>query len=207
MSGLKTISFRLSLLAVVWLVLITSGLALVWRYEATPGRDSGPPSVWPGISRIARATKQPKLIVFAHPKCPCTRATFAELARIQARCADRLDIHVMFVRPSGVAAGWERTDLWKHAQSIPGAVVELDDGGVEATRFGVGTSGYSLLYGTDGRLQYAGGITAARGHEGDNPGEDAVVSFVLTGHSEQRRMPAFGCSLLGAVNSTAAVSR
>jgi len=122
----------------------------------------------------------------------------AELARIQARSADRVDIHVVFVRPPGVPSGWEQTDLWKDARAIPGVVVEVDDHGVEAKRFGVVTSGHTLLYGIDGRLQFGGGITGSRGHAGDNPGEDAILSILATGESDQERTPAFGCLLFSA---------
>ena len=196
--GLKTGSPGLSFLAATWFVLITTSLALLWRYESTPGREPGPPASWPGDTRLVGRVDRPQLLVFAHPKCPCTRATLAELARIQARCADRVDIRIVFVRPPGVPARWEQTDLWRDAEAIPGSIVEIDEGGVEAQRFGVATSGYTLLYGIDGRLQFSGGITGSRGHAGDNPGEDAILTVLATGRSHQRRMPAFGCSLLGA---------
>ena len=42
---------------------------------------------------------------------------------------------------------------------------------------------------------FSGGITAGRGHEGDNAGEEAIVDAVLHHRQRIRRYPVFGCSL------------
>lgn len=195
--GREVISFGLLAGAAVWLGVIATGLGLLWQYEATPGRDAGLARTWPRESQLKIGGNRPTLLVFAHPKCPCTRATLAELSRVTARTRDQMDVHVVFVRPPGVPAGWERSDLWRDAQTIPGATLHVDEGAYEARRFGVATSGYALLYGAEGRLLFAGGITGARGHAGDNPGEDALLAALGSGETAQERMPAFGCSLLG----------
>ncbi len=44
---------------------------------------------------------------------------------------------------------------------------------------GSSTSGQVLLYDPSGRLAFSGGITAARGHVGDNAGSDAIVGLVM----------------------------
>ena len=168
---------------------------LLLRFEASPGPSAGPARHWPQTTRITRSDR-PALLVFVHPKCPCTRATLAELDRVLARIGDRADAHVLFVRPRGVAAGWERSDLWAIANAIPGVRVDIDEHGAEAKRFGAVTSGHTFLYGPDGRLEFSGGITAARGHAGDNAGEDAIVSVLAAGTSDQANTSVFGCALL-----------
>jgi len=79
--------------------------------------------------------------------------------------------------------------------AIPGVEVMADPDGVEAGRFGGATSGEVLLYGPDGHLTFAGGITSARGHEGDSPGAERIYDLVTTGHAELAVAPVFGCPL------------
>jgi len=112
-----------------------------------------------------------------------------------ARVGDRADAQVVFLQPSGVNDDWVQTDLWHRAIGIPGVSVRSDHDGVEARRFGVATSGEALLYDRAGRLIFAGGITAARGHSGDNEGRAALVDL-LTDHSATHAgTPVFGCPL------------
>ena len=79
---------------------------------------------------------------------------------------------------------------------MPGVRVYRDEGGVETRRFGVTSSGHVLLYAPSGRLQFSGGITLSRGHEGDNPGSEAIIHVVRGGTLAQHETPVFGCTLL-----------
>ena len=65
----------------------------------------------------------------------------------------------------------------------------------EATRFGALTSGHVLLYGADAALLFSGGITASRGHVGENPGRSAIVTLLSGQRPERGRTPTFGCLL------------
>jgi hypothetical protein len=71
-----------------------------------------------------------------------------------------------------------------------------DLNGALARRFGAETSGYVLLYDAGGRLLFRGGITAGRGHAGDNAGMSAVVALVRGESISQAQTPVYGCSLL-----------
>lgn len=63
--------------------------------------------------------------------------------------------------------------------SAQGQVLAMNDrDGAELSRFGFRTSGDTRLYAPDGALVFHGGITASRGHEGDNPGQSAVLAAV-----------------------------
>src|SRR5262249_29850459 len=137
----------------------------------------------------------PALVMLAHPMCPCTRASLAELARLSRRLEGRVTTHVLFIRPDGTPDSWAHSDLWDLARAIPGVEAVEDPGAREAARFGGMTSGQVLLYGADGHLQFAGGITSARGHEGDNPGSDRIVDWVTRGRAELAQSPVFGCPL------------
>jgi hypothetical protein len=70
-----------------------------------------------------------------------------------------------------------------------------DEGGREGSRFAVGTSGGVVLYDTRGRLLFRGGITAARGHEGDSFGQERIASLLTTGAADRADAPVFGCAL------------
>ena len=185
----------LAISAAGWACAVAAGLAMMVRYENTPGDSERTPPDWPASSRIARPGGHPSLVLFAHPHCPCTRATMGELARIMARCEGKLDASVVFFYPGNSAPEWKQTTLWREAAAIPGVRVLEDKDGREALRFGAETSGQTMLYDAGGHLLFSGGITASRGHSGDNAGNDAIVSLVNSGRADRKSTPVFGCSL------------
>jgi len=174
---------------------IWAAFAFLQKYEATAGRAANSPKVWPAKCEIPFRSGQANLIMVLHPHCPCSRASIEELAQIMTRCQGRLSSHVFFVKPIQCAVGWERTPLWDRAADIPGVTVSCDEAGAEARRFGAATSGQVLLYQSDGTLVFCGGITGARGHEGDNPGRENVIRFLTQGLGERSWTPVFGCPL------------
>ena len=112
-----------------------------------------------------------------------------------ARCQGKLEAYVLFTKPAGLSADWEKTDLWRTAAAIPGVTVISDENSAEAKRFGAETSGQTLLFDGTGKLVFSGGLTAARGHFGDNAGVDAIVSL-LGGETAMRSTTSvFGCTL------------
>jgi hypothetical protein len=149
-------------------------------------------------SALAAATDRKTLVVFAHPQCPCTRASIGELAEVLARSGRQPRTYVVFLKPSEVAEGWEKTGLWQRAASLPGVTVLRDDGGREARAFGVETSGQTLLYDGRGALIFNGGITGSRGHAGDNAGRAALISLIGRGPTDRTGANVFGCPLFAA---------
>jgi len=178
-----------------WLATAGAVLAILWRVENVPGTRLAVPGSWPATSGISRTPGMPELVMFAHPKCPCTRAGMGELARIMAQCQGRVGVQVMFYKPDGVLADWARTDLWRSAEAIPGVAVREDEDGAEAAIFGATTSGFVVLYDGAGRLDFSGGITAERGHAGDNDGEDAIIAILNGKKAARETTPVLGCSL------------
>lgn len=179
----------------LWAVAVVIGMALLWRYKLTEVAPGDAPARWPTSSAIERDPGRPTLLMLVHPKCTCSRASLAELARLMAETGGRAKAIALFVRPDGVPEGWERSDTWQSASRIPGVVVRVDEDGREARRFGATVSGYTLLYGSDGRLLFHGGITSARGHEGDNVGRRRIASLLNEGRADADRSPTFGCEL------------
>lgn len=170
------------------------GLRVLFHYENTPGRVGALSQAWPG-AQIERATDRPTLVMLAHPHCPCTVASVGELAQIMARLQGKVATYVLFVKPKEAGRDWEDTNLRRSAEAIPGVKVVFDPDGVEARRFGAETSGHTLLFGADGRLLFSGGITASRGHAGDNAGERAIVALVNNQTPARTQTLVFGCSL------------
>jgi hypothetical protein len=186
----------LRMLACLWLALAVSGSVVLARYSYTPTPAGDSASRWPQASSIARLPDKFTLLLFAHPQCPCTAATLEELSRLLPKVAvNRLDIHVFFLLPANSPRGWERTPLWTTAQSIPGVKVWSDPEGRQARMFGGQVSGQALLYDPSGELRFSGGITAGRGHAGDNPGLDALLDVLNQRTGGFVRKPVFGCSL------------
>jgi hypothetical protein len=182
------------LTGLVWALCVTAGLRFMLNYERKAGAVGELPAAWPKSSAIARASDRPTLVLFAHPRCPCTRATMGELAQLTARTQDKLRVYVVFFKPEGGDADWTNTDLQRTAAAIPGITVLTDPAAVEAKRFGAQTSGHALLFGPDGALLFSGGITASRGHAGDNAGESAIEAIVNGRRAPQNRTLVFGCS-------------
>lgn len=180
---------------VVWFVSVGSGLAWLMAYDNTPGTPANAPARWPAGSALPRDIAGPTLVMLAHPRCDCTRASLGELAELLARAPQRPRAIVVFIRPGGVAAAWEKTGTFDQATRIPGVTVIRDDNGDEADRFGSWTSGQTLLYDRDGHLVYSGGITGARGKAGDNTGRSTVLELLAGAHQTRTTTQVFGCSL------------
>jgi hypothetical protein len=73
--------------------------------------------------------------------------------------------------------------------------VRLDPGGDLARRLGATTSGHVLVYGPDESLLLSGGITAARAHEGDSIGQNAIFAAVHGRPAADRESAVYGCGL------------
>ena len=183
----------------LWVPAVAFGINVLWKYSTTPGLPASPPPNWPGRGPVQRKEGRPTLLMFAHPQCQCTSASLGELAIIMAHSGAKLDAQVFFYVPEHEGGAWATTDLWRTASAIPGVRVFEDRGAVAAKSFGTFTSGQTLFYDSTGRLLFKGGITAFRGHSGDNAGR-SVITALLRGDTPAPinlpvTTPVFGCSL------------
>jgi hypothetical protein len=181
-----------------WIATVFLGVRALLNYENTPGRIGVVSQSWPG-SRIPHVPGFSTLVMLAHPHCPCTRASVGELALIMAQVRQPVAAYVLFLKPAGSAKDWEKTDLWQSAAAIPGVTVVADFDGDEARRFGVETSGHTLLFNSAGQLVFSGGITQSRGHSGDNLGRTSIVSLLNKQTVDRAQSYVFGCSLADSV--------
>jgi hypothetical protein len=186
---------------VAWIAALTIGMMKLVRYESTPGAASAAAARWVGAPQLALDASRDTLIMFVHPRCPCSRASLEELARLMTVRGEHVRTFVLFFKPINASADWSSTDLWEQANSIPGVNVVPDEGGTLAERFDARTSGQAFLYDPAGRLIFSGGITAARGHAGDNDALDAVLALTDSSPSLKEiastpiRKNVFGCEI------------
>jgi hypothetical protein len=181
--------------AVLWLSAVVTVMALLIDFSNSPGNSGAPPTHWPVHSQIPLDGDRPTLVMFVHPRCPCTRASLGELELLLAGCQGQVSTHLLFIRPPGTTEDWLKTDLWGKGSSIPGVTLHGKNAAAEAHRFHSKTSGHTLLYDRDGCLMFQGGITVSRGHSGDNPGRSAIAALLHRELLKQIKTPVFGCSL------------
>lgn len=191
----KNITLGLGILT--WLGMILLFNIGLFKYEKMSGRQIPAPSKWPAESALKLASPLSTLVMFAHPKCPCMRASVGELERLMAQLNGKLHVYVVMLVPTGFSSDWAKTDIYETLRHIPGVTVFFDHNGTETSRFGALTAGFTVLYGPDGFLLFDGGITVGRGHSGINPGILAIKQQL-----EQRELflvrkfSVFGCSLV-----------
>ena len=194
-------SWLLGSLVTLWLATAICGLYIVWTYDNSPGVAAVAPPTWPVETTLARATDRPTLVLLAHPQCSCTHATLGELAEALARATSKPRTYVVFLKPSSMPDGWEKTELWNKAAALQEATIIADEDGREAERFGAVTSGQTFLYDAGGALLFSGGITGSRGHAGDNAGRASIVALLNRAAAVSASTNVFGCSLFAAAKS------
>lgn len=180
---------------VAWACLVFIGIKIFLDYKTTTGAQGAAPPNWPTASSLSPAPGLSTLIMFIHPKCPCSRASLSELNIIMNGERESESAFIVFLRPGGVEADWANTDTWETAGRIPHATRFIDRNGTEANRFGALTSGYVVLYDRNGHLQFSGGITDSRGHAGNNVGRQAVLQLLASRSTNEHRHPVFGCPM------------
>jgi hypothetical protein len=182
-----------TILGVIWVGAIAAGTAWMVRFESSPGEPARAPALWPAQASVRQGGAY-TLVMAAHPRCPCTRASLDELAVVMAESKNRIAAHVIFFVPEDASPDWWQTDLWRKAAAIPAVTPVVDRGGTLQRVFGAETSGSAAVYDAAGRLQFNGGLTAARGQRGENPGRLSLISLIESGEAAEMT-PVFGCPL------------
>lgn len=187
---------RVALLGLAWLGLVVVLLGRSALRDGAPGDPGSTGPRWPAASALRPAAAGTTLVTLLHPECPCSRASLDELEALLVR-APLPRAYVLVVRPAGAPAGFDVETARRRAARIPGVVAVVDEGGLEAARFGARTSGHTTLWGPDGRLRFSGGLTPGRGLRGDSAGRRAVerAASASTAEASPAAAPVFGCPL------------
>lgn len=179
-------------LSALWCLGVFAGFTWLTTYAATAGKPATPPKQIQ-LTPFSQVSSNEQLLVFLHPHCSCSQATLHELDRVLASVAHKPDVHIFFadVREHDSI---KTSALWQQAQLIDDAKISIDENDL-AQQLSVHTSGGMLLYNMDGKLLFNGGITASRGHEGDNAGKAQLVNALKTSLDTSSQAAVFGCAL------------
>lgn len=189
------IPYKLWLAPTCWVLCIGVGLGLAIEHDNRPALTTNPPAELP-TQAISKGPDSSLLMLFVHPQCPCSRASLSEFRSIVQAARQTLTAQVVFVKPAGMSAGWEKSPLLDVAHEIPGVTVIHDDDGRLAREFQVTTSGHVVLYDKSRQLIFSGGITASRGHYGSNSASDSLIALVNNESFAPKCSPVFGCLLI-----------
>lgn len=198
--------------------MVLVGCFALWQYAATAGVIGEAPSRWPSTPAAGIVASPPgtaNLLMFAHPRCPCTRASVAELESLARRSGQPAT--VVFWSPprrqmsDDQWAQWAGSDLIQLAEQSANLRVVLDPGRTITDAFDARTSGTVLVYDGSGSLRFRGGITSGRGHEGTNQAQAAILAWLKQSDSLQQTgslqqtiehsnlaietFPVFGCEI------------
>ncbi len=181
-------------MAVAWLAALSGGFLCLVNYSTKPAKNIDQLDCWPETTALAFGQGEYTLVMFVHPRCPCTKASLNQLERVIDRVGkDRVDLKIVVFRPAGKTADWSDTHLRKKAEQLTANVFD-DLDAQEAKKFEVNTSGYLLCFNKEKQRIFGGGITGSRGHEGENRGADSIVCIMNRKPAEQR-FPVFGCQI------------
>jgi len=158
------------MLVSVALLGVVLGWVELFRISATPGEQAAAPARWPHEEPRLGDGKRPFLMVFVHPRCDCTHATLQELDRILEGRGGSVQVALVVYQSRA-----------------------LD--GVLARRFGAATSGEAVLYSSEGKLLFQGGVTPERAHVGDSQGASKLNAALRLGVAQTGQTNVFGCPL------------
>jgi len=193
---------RLGLL--VWVLILGCGFGGLISYQMRAGTAAVAPGAWPACGDLPFDSQRYNLVMFAHPQCPCSDASLEELKIVLTQSHGEIKSTVCFFDPDGAPADWEQTSLVQAAKSIPGLSVVMDQKGTITEKFGAMTSGQVLMFDRRGNRVFAGGITGARGHAGDNRGRTLVLALAKGELCADAQTSVFGCALHDATGPTKA---
>ena len=186
MPSLKVIS-----ITVIWLTLFATAYYVLLQYDFKSSDSK--------LSKIPRATQLPiskqgpTLIAFLHAKCPCSRASINEIDRLLTSHGKDLKTIFVFSKEKDLELAWiQESELYKKAQKMSVEII-IDPNNSEAKVFKAQTSGKVFLVSPKQEILFQGGVTASRGHEGNNSGITAIQKILAGKNSQIDFQPSFGC--------------
>ena len=149
----------------------------VWNYQTTRGRARRAAGRWPRAATRSPRRRAARRCCWSRIRTvPCTQASVGELARLMARLRRRVSAHVLVYRPSEFPAGWERTESGRPPNASRASTVHVDVDGAEARPLRRRDFRTGPALRRAGRLRFSGGITNARGHVGESPGQQQIAA-------------------------------
>lgn len=184
-------------LFLLWALLLAAGVGALSRYDFKGSVPGGLAAHWSKNPLIALDSDRPTLLMFIHPRCPCSAASIAQLHRVLSRYPGCFNTAVLIALPEGVPEGWEEGANLEAASQLPETTLLRDRDGALAQQFRALNSGTVLVFDRTGKRLFSGGITASRGHEGESLGSLALMDIGTGKAPRVDAMPVFGCALAG----------
>lgn len=176
----------------LWCACLMIGLSFLWTQESETGRQGNFPEVWPKKSHLSRIDGLPTLVMFAHPKCPCSEKSISQLSQLLKDIEKKAAVHVVFYKPEEKKDYWAKDRLWSKVVRFKNTGVLIDSKKHETTLFDPKTSGQVYLYSPEGRLVFSGGITADSDNDLSMKG---IKEYILEKKMVDKKFSVFGCSL------------
>ncbi|MCU0711848.1 MAG: hypothetical protein MUC43_07290 [Pirellula sp.] len=167
--------------------------------------SAAPINQWPSTTKVSLGDSTQHLVVFVHPFCPCTRATLRNLD--EALRDSDLKVSVVQLRNEKLESSHAPISHIADLSRKNGWNLILDDNGVEARAFGAMTSGECMLFSSSGERLFIGGVTASRGHLGNNEGLDVLKGIVHRITTENRESAESGVQSLARSATTTTKNR
>lgn len=180
-----------------WLIACAAVLGILISYANAGGDQGGLPAGWTPAPELDAPDDRAMLLVFAHPKCPCTRATMSAIERLQRDVPGTFATRVVFYEPADANGSWRETDLWARAGKLVDAKAIADPQGLLTANAGAVVSGCVALFDVHGVLRFWGGLTPSRGHEGESLGMSTIRSILNGDETKHARASVFGCDIIG----------
>lgn len=178
----------------VWLLVISVSIVWFSNYQKTPGATGSMPARWPNGTTLPRNQLGPTIVIFLHPKCPCSKASLRQLFDFTSHI-ESLEIVTVLVLPDGTDKAFAQGPVMAVLEQEHHYRPILDAAGKEAAIFGAQTSGQALAYNHDGRLLFSGGLTSTRGHVGYSASILALLKALQDSRPAPGSYPVFGCQL------------
>jgi len=179
-----------------WILAIAAGYFALVNYSTTPKDSAVASRSWPQAVSLVRDATRPTLVMFLHPKCPCSTASLRMIEQAEGGHTDTMRSWFVFTKPAHEPDSWCHGVVWDMAAEIPQSKRLVDIDGRIASRFGAICSGETYIYSADGTLLFHGGTTGSRGHEGDCIGTEAIHAIVRGQPPKRSTSPVFGCQLV-----------
>lgn len=182
-------------IAAFWSMGVAGGFVLILNRAFTPGEVGLTPSEWPAHVSLPLSESTQTLVMFAHPKCPCSAASLTELENALSQTPGRASVSIVFYEPAKGDSSWRETPTVRQAAKIPGARLVWDRNGRIAKAFGANTSGHVVLYDAEGGLKFSGGVTVMRGHLGPCQGQKSLRAAQEGESSLSLTSDVYGCTI------------
>ncbi len=179
MKYLTELSFLKKTILCSWFFIGLISTGYLYLFITTPGKQSQI-QYWPQKSKIAVSQDKPTLVIFFHPKCVCSKASFDELSLLLKEVHAPLSVKLVFIRYHNKTEDWHKTDLYQRASAVKGSEVLNDMDGLSAKLLGASTSGIAFLINHERKIVFQGGLTPARGNMGRTPASAFIINWVNT---------------------------